>query len=673
MSRNEPVAVGRWGSFFWPLGRTSDVERVAGRKAQESSSGLFDSECCSSSSTRLELLSLASITLGSDSLLATVRRWRRGGSREGGQMLRFLHRCVPPLALTLLAAAAFADEVTLPLAQFEALRERAEPSPTPTPAPAMPVTLDAAHVEIVAHKDSARISQEFTVTILADGWQSLEMPARGTFVAAELGELEGRVSAADGWWLKVRGRGRHVVQLESLVSLRQEEASTRHTSVLSLELPRAAVVDGAVRAGDGVEEVVFVAGAVARGRDPDGAWRFAARGGTTLRLNLLGRAVAPERDSLPLRFAATTAALLRVSRTQARVTVWLRAEVHQGLLNELQVRVPSAYQVVGVGGGTVAGWDMDNDLLTVTLLEPTSGTASARITLLGEAGETITSPVVPVEGAVHTLTATAVTVEGDGLLELEELRSGRVLPPADHGRLSSDLPRKNLVVFVVDDSAQAPLWRLTWAESTEVLAAQVDRMQVHVLAGEAGMAAYQVWAEVRSSGAPSLTFSLPADFRLVRAGRDGSQQWPGISAEGLVIPLTAASDTQVIHLEGLLPLSILSGRGTMTVPLPHFSAPAGRVEARLVFPPGHRYELAQPGREGCPKSPPAGDRSTGTASHPLVEHLRPGAANDGAYSARPLQEPAGHQVVLAAWSALSATPEPLKIKVEGDRIAREWF
>ena len=77
------------------------------------------------------------------------------------------------------------------------------------------------------------------------------------------------------------------------------------------------------------------------------------------------------------------------------------------------------------------------------------------------------------------------------------------------------------------DAARPPLWEAAWAERTEVLAAQVDRLLVDVAMGEAGKASYQLWAEVRNRGAQQLTLTLPAGFELAVGHRDGVTVVPG--------------------------------------------------------------------------------------------------------------------------------------------------
>src|SRR6185312_9794643 len=96
---------------------------------------------------------------------------------------------------------------------------------------------------------------------------------------------------------------------------------------------------------------------------------------------------------------------------------------------------------------------------------------------------------------------------------------------------------------------------------------------------------YQLWAEVRNRGAQQLTFAMPAGFELASARRDVAAVTPGTAARGgLSVPLLTAETAQVVHVSGLLRLALPRDDGKLEVPLPSLSAPAARVEMRVILP-----------------------------------------------------------------------------------------
>ncbi|MFP5288148.1 MAG: hypothetical protein ACLGI9_20605, partial [Thermoanaerobaculia bacterium] len=147
-------------------------------------------------------------------------------------------------------------QVTMPLAEYEALRARANPDADPDPKPPAPFAFETADLVISADGESARIVQTLGLTLFADGWQRVPLGEAGSFIAATFGGLDGRVNVAEGGWsLQVQGRGRHQVVLESVVPVRRDETATRPTWQLGLRLPPAAVVRGRIEAPGTVEEV----------------------------------------------------------------------------------------------------------------------------------------------------------------------------------------------------------------------------------------------------------------------------------------------------------------------------------------------------------------------------------------------------------------------------------
>src|SRR5436305_5511394 len=162
------------------------------------------------------------------------------------------------ILMTLLAGVAGvteAQQVTLPLTQYEELRSRANPAAeTLTPPPA-PFALELSNLDVTAGPVSARVAQRLRLTLYDDKWQTVPLGDPGSFIHADLAGVEGRVDATDkGWVLHVRGHGRHEVRLESAVPVLHDETATRPTWRFGVRLPPAAVVRGRIAVPAAVEE-----------------------------------------------------------------------------------------------------------------------------------------------------------------------------------------------------------------------------------------------------------------------------------------------------------------------------------------------------------------------------------------------------------------------------------
>jgi hypothetical protein len=613
------------------------------------------------------------------------------------------------------AETAAARQVVLPLTQYDELRSKSRTTAELAPPPAAPFALEGDDLEVLAGPDSARIVQRLAVRLLAADWQSIPVGEMGSFVGADLGGLEGRLTESRGGSvLQVRGQGEHRVRLESVVKVARDETATRATWSFSLRPPPAAVVRGALQlaaplAGT-VDEAVLGAGGQLLGGRQGSAWSFAATPGKDLEVRLLGRAVLPERARLPLRFEATTASSATLSRTRLEVHAWVVARVAQGRLAELRLRLPEGLTVESLTPPGI-GWKVDGDdrvgrveridrservdrgervdrsdrgdrsdrrILTVTPPEPAEETLQVAVELSGPPRDSFAAPLLLPEGAARTVVLARAALRGDGLLTVTDLASTRPPDSFEAAPLAADPAPARGRLYLVGDPARPPRWQAEWAERTEVLAAQIDGLWVELTAGEAGRAAYQVWAVVRNRATTELAVVMPPGFELTVASRDGVPLAPGLGPrQDLAVPLLSRESPQLIHLAGLMPFAMPRGAGQLQVPLPSLSAPAARIRVRLLLPGGRSYTLADATRTSAVEAPP---RPAATVM-PAVPApgdlagqmlLRPAQSPD-LDAAAPSPAPAGWVVVAASWSALSSSPAPLLLQVATRKEKASWF
>ncbi len=606
---------------------------------------------------------------------------------------------VVALAMVVAAAAfpgggAAARQVTLPLVQFEELRARGRVAPETPVTPPAPFAIESDDMEIVVGPTSASVVQLLTVRLLSGEWLAISLGDPGSLVGADLGGLEGRVESAGvaggGSTLQVRGVGEHRVRLESAVAVAADEAATRPTWRLALRLPAAAVVRGKLAASQAlagkVEEAVFEAGGLQQGGRVAAAWSFGGEPAKELRVSLLGRAVLPERARLALRFEATSATSAVLSHTRLKVHGWVQARVAQGRLAELRLRLPEGLAVEGVSGSQVAGWRVTGGVLAVTPFAAVEDQVAVAVELSGAAVESFAAPLLVPDGALRTTFLARAVLQGDGLLELADPASTRLPDAGEAAPLAADAGGKSALaggeagakarLYLVADPARPPRWHAAWAERTEVLAAQIDRLLVEVAAGEAGRAVYQVWALVRNRGSADLALAPPPGFELELASRDGIPLPPGVAPDrALTVPLLTRDAPQLVHLAGLVPFTLPNGKGDLSVPLPVLSAPAGRIEVRLLLPGGRTSLLADPPRAAAVTPPPA-PAAAAAAPRPgdLAARLQllPLAAPNLDRAAL-TELPAGFVEVVAGWSALTANPAPLTLHVAVQKEKEPWF
>jgi hypothetical protein len=606
--------------------------------------------------------------------------------RSGSVRHRARLRKCAPLALALLgfgAGSAASRQVVLPLEQYEELRAKARATPEPAPPAAAPFAIESDDLEVLAGPASARIVQTLAVRLLGADWLSIPVGDAGSFVSADLGNLEGRLADGSGGGsvLQVRGQGEHRVRLESVVKVVRDETATRPAWRFSLRPPAAAVARGmlqlAAPLAGVVDEAVLGAGGLLQGPRQGSGWSFAATPGKELEVRLLGRAVLPERARLPLRFEVTTASSAVLSRTLLKVHGWVVARVAQGRLAELRLRLPAGFAVESVMPQGM-GWKVDGASLAITPPDPVEETLQVAVELTGPPRDSFAAPLLLPEGAARTTVLARAALQGDGLLTVADLAATRLPDSFEAAPLAADPVVVSGKLYLVGDPARPPSWQAEWAERTEVLAAQIDGLWVEMTAGEAGRAGYQVWALVRNRATTQLAMVLPPGFELMVASRDGVPLAPGLGPhQDLNVPLLSRQSPQLVHLAGVMPFQMLRGAGQLSVPLPSLSAPAARVRVRLLLPGGRSYALADATRASAVEVPPK-PAVTAMPAAPAPGDLagqmllRP-AQSPVLDAAAPSPAPAGWVVVAASWSALSSSPAPLLLQVATRKEKESWF
>ncbi len=94
------------------------------------------------------------------------------------------------------------------------------------------------------------------------------------------------------------------------------------------------------------------------------------------------RKVDDVRASQPLRLRGAVTQLVGLGEDASQVNAEIQVEVVQGLANDVRVKLPEQLTINQVSGAMVADWDVANNELKVSFIEPVQNTA--RFTLTGE-------------------------------------------------------------------------------------------------------------------------------------------------------------------------------------------------------------------------------------------------------------------------------------------------
>ena len=589
---------------------------------------------------------------------------------------------------------ATAQQVALPLDRYESMREAAKVPEHEAPSPAAAIAFERASIEIAVHSDRAEVIQTLTLAVYADGWQTLPLTAIGSLVEADLGGLEGRLDAKDGWTLHVLGRGRHLVRLTSAVPVTPDPKAAYASWHLNLALPSAAMVHGTLVVPPLIDRVEAANTVIIAAPDAEGRRRFVADGGVDLDLTLTGGSDAPTREALPLRFVARSGVSVNAGRTRRHAKVHVIADVRQGQLERLILPFSTDYEILSVESDHRVGWRLDdpapedqaagdratNDShtpshpirrLVVTPAKPVRGTLGIRILMAAPPTAQFTAPLIAPAGADWIRYVVRVGANDDGILDVADRGDARPPEGDEQPTLVAPLTEAPGRPWIVPEAGRSPTWQLRWADDTTVLAAQVDRLLVEVLLGEDGRTLYRTWVETRNAGATELAVRLPDGATLIDAKRDGLAAIPGRRGGELVLPLAAHERTQILQLDALTTLAVPDD-GRFDLPLPGLSAPASRVEVRVLVSSSRGVTLVNPllaSAVSAPATPHARTISTSLARQLNAAVDLSTEALENGFLAPPL----GWTALEATWNALVSNPQPLALEVRRLPARREWF
>jgi hypothetical protein len=491
--------------------------------------------------------------------------------------------------------------VVLSIEEYRALRARAFPSlpdPAPPPVDAALTRVDY-DLRVTAAGDAAAGQARLTIDVLKQGWVGVQMPA-GLFVRDA--RIEGRPTAlveGNPSRVLISRPGRSTVTLEVVVPV------TSQGGAESMSLPPSASALSSVTftvPKTGVDLSV-AGGFVAERRDAPNESRWIAYGSAGRALSFAWKRKADDRrGELPLRTRARVTQLVALGEDSNQLTANVQFEVTQGLAREGVIAIPAGVIVNHVTGATVADWNVDRGLLTVSFLEPIS--AQTSVILSGEwraAREgSIAIPLVRVPAAERETGGVAVDVAGFGEIGDHQPRGLEPADPADLGDIVAGRETPSMVAFrltpMAGGTARGLSVNLTRYEAKAVLIANIEEARFDALMTEDGKRLVRARYAVRNNQRGFLAVTLPANATLWSASLSGQTVRPGVSPSGgLLLPLrkgranaeAPAFAVEILYLERV---AAWPEKGDDRIVLPAVDLPISRTGLTLHYSPRFAIE-----------------------------------------------------------------------------------
>ncbi|HEY7188470.1 MAG TPA: hypothetical protein VH436_18060, partial [Vicinamibacterales bacterium] len=402
--------------------------------------------------------------------------------------------------------------VVLPVDEYRALRDRANPQPPPPANPPVDATLTRVDYDLRADGDSIAGRALLTIDVLRDGWTRVQIPA-GLMVRDA--RLDGQpVSLVEGPppHVLLSRAGRVVLTLDIVIPLTASAgtesvalpSSTAPISRATLVLPRSGV-DLNVTGG-------FIAD---RAEDTnESRWTAFGRPGQALML-MWKRKVDDRRAEQPLRTRARVTSVVGLGEDISQVTANVRIEVLQGLAREVSLALPPALVINQVTGATIADWDVNSGTLRVRLLDPVSSEVS--FVVQGDARApregAIAIPLVRVPSAERESGGVAVDVVGAGEIAERQTRGLDPADPTDLGEIVAGRESPSMVAYRWRPLAGNDVRSLTVTvvryTPQAVLIANVEEARYRALASEDGRLLVEARYAVRNNQRSFLKVTMP--------------------------------------------------------------------------------------------------------------------------------------------------------------------
>ena len=366
-------------------------------------------------------------------------------------------------ALTLLAATVLASPawpqppkpegwVVLPVADYRALREKADPVPPELEPPPTDASLSRLDYELHVEGDAALGEIRAAIDVLKEGFVRVPVLSGLLVREARLGDRAvalfdgGAAQKGGGAGLVLSKQGRHSLTLDVVVPV----ASSAGAESLSLPAANASVSHVALSLPRNGLDVAVSGGLLVETQEAGDRTRIVAHASPGQALSISWRRRAEDRRSeLPVRIRGNVAAFVGLAEDAAQVSAQVRIDVVQGLLRAAEVALPEGFVVNQVSGALVADWEAKPGRLAISLVEPADRGVAFVVTGESRAPREgqITIPLLRLSGAERETGGAAVEVLGAGEITQHQARGLDASDASDLGEAVAGRDSPSLVAF----------------------------------------------------------------------------------------------------------------------------------------------------------------------------------------------------------------------------------
>ena len=322
--------------------------------------------------------------------------------------------------------------------------------------------------------------------------------------------------------------------------------------------------------------------------------------GTRATLSWSSRESATPAAPREVRTISDVKTMLSVGEAELRMTALIAVTVLRGEAERLEVRVPNGFSVTGASGAALATTEERPGLLVLTVQRPADRRHQFLLSLersLGDGG-TIETPLVSVAGAERETGEVAVEAAGTVDLTAAETDVLRRMDIREASAALRAIARFPLLAAMRYHrrGAEPPAvaLELTRFPDAPVIAAVAERAVVTTLATVEGRTLTEISLTMRNRAQPFLRVELPQGASIVSAEVDGQASKPAQGTDGTRIPLlrpgfrpVGAYNVSFVYVQTM---TAFAKKGRAELTLPKMDVPVSLVEWEMFLPDRYRVK-----------------------------------------------------------------------------------
>lgn len=507
------------------------------------------------------------------------------------------------------SSAAAPGWVVIPVEEYQALRSRAypaerEPEPPPVEATLTRVDYD---LRVDGSGELATGQASLTVDVIKDGWVRVAIPSGLLVRQARLdGKEVSLVSGAPGKTGQLSAVLAHSGRALLLLEVALPVSSSAGEESLSLPSAPSGITRASVQLPRQGVDIQLTGGLLTEKSESgmQSKWLAYGRGNEPMTFTWR-RKLEEHRVTLPLRARGSLTQLTGLGEDATSVYAEVDLEVIQGAAKEAHILLPGKIAVSQVSGAMVADWEVKDERLTVTFLEPIE--SDAKFTVTGETRSPrdgqIEIPLLRLLDVERETGGVAVDVLGAGEIKDQKMKGLESADAVDLGDSIANRQSPSLVAFrfrAADSSAARSLTvNVARYDQQAVLMANVEEARYQVLMSHEGKTLVQARYAIRNNQRNFLKITLPPGATLWSALLAGKPIRPGLGQDGSVLlPLekSRAEDAPEFAVEifYLVRATAWTDRGRARLALPALDLPISRTGVVLYHAPQFRV-TSEPG------------------------------------------------------------------------------